>query len=238
MREGLRRALGRDDLDRGDLLAQQPAGRVHLVDHRVGHRHEAGVGLAHGRVAVDVVDDQGVADGPALERRLDLPVAGVVAAHVADDDEALSERRLGREDLLALGDRGGERLLAHDRLAGGDAGEHVLGVRGADGRDEDRVDLVAVDQVEAVVEDGGAVELVRDLLRTGAVDVRDRAHRGAVDDVDELATVVLADEAGADDADPDGHGCKSFLVVSRLGCGFGGGLRVSRAAGRRSGRSP
>ena len=45
------------------------------------------------RVAVDVVQHQGLADGAAVERRLDLPVARVVAAHEADDDEALRRAR-------------------------------------------------------------------------------------------------------------------------------------------------
>ena len=54
----------------------------------------------------------------------------------------------------------------------------VLGVRGADGGDEDGVDLVARDQVLAAVEDAGAAEGGRDLFGPGAVDVRDGGDRG------------------------------------------------------------
>ena len=54
------------------------------------------------RVAMDVVQHQGLADRPAVERRLDLAVARVVAAHEADDDEPLAVSDLGLEDRHAL----------------------------------------------------------------------------------------------------------------------------------------
>ena len=66
---------------------------------------------------------------------------------------------------------GRQWLLAHDRLAGRDAREHELGVRLADGRHEDRVDVVALDELMAVVEDRRPAEDRRDLLAAVAAHV-------------------------------------------------------------------
>ena len=142
---------------------------------------------------------------PAVERGLDPLVAGVVAAHVADDDEPRPVGHLGAQDLLALGDGRRKWLLAHDGLAGLDAREHELRVGRADRGDEHGVDVVARDELVAARGDARAAEDRCHLVRTGAVDVADRGHRRSVDHVDELAAVVLADEPGPDDADPDGH---------------------------------
>ena len=126
-----------------ELLAQEPPGGVDLVDDRVGHRHEAGERLG-GTVGLrwTLWRISGSPIAPLVERRLDLPVAGVVAAHEANDDEALAMADLGLEDLEALGRRGRQRLLAHHGLAGLDAGQGERRVGLADRGDEHGVDVV------------------------------------------------------------------------------------------------
>src|SRR5262245_42834240 len=102
LRGRLRRPLRRDDLDRDDLLAEEPARRVDLMDDRVGHRHEARERLGNRWVAMDVVEDQRLADRAAVERCLDLEVPRVQPTHEADDHEPAPGRDLRLQDLQTL----------------------------------------------------------------------------------------------------------------------------------------
>ena len=116
-------------------------------------------------------------------------------------------------DLLALRDGRREWLLAHHRLAGRDGREHVPGMRRARRCHQHGIDLVGRDELIAVVEDACATKRGGNLPGASLVHVRDPAHRRAADDIDELAAVILADEAGADDADADGHGVSDSWAV-------------------------
>ena len=86
-----------------------------------------------------------------------------------------------------------------------DRREDLLLVRRAPGGDQHRVDVGVRDEVLRRRVHGGAGQARRDLAGAGRVDIGDRHHGPAGEDLGDPADVVLADHAGADHADPDGH---------------------------------
>src|SRR5690606_23017104 len=111
-------------------------------------RGGAVVGQAHARVGE-------AAQCAALE---DLPQREGVAVGEAgqgdgDDDAGLVGRG---EELLALGDGGGEQLLGEDVLAGGDDLAEHLAVHGGGGGDGDAVEVLAREQRVEVGDELGA----------------------------------------------------------------------------------
>ena len=112
VREAQRGLLGSVDPGRDELLAEQPAHRVDLVDRGVVDRHVPGVVLGDRRVAVGAVDHERLAERTGVEQVLHLAVAGVEAAHEADRDQATAGGLLGLHDPQRGGGRGGQRLLA------------------------------------------------------------------------------------------------------------------------------
>ena len=90
---------------------------------------------------MDAVEEEGRADVAVGDRLTHREVGAVEAAHEADLDEAAAEGDLGVDDAVAGGLGGGERLLAEDRLAGGDGAEDVFLVRRAPGAHDDGLDF-------------------------------------------------------------------------------------------------
>ena len=193
-----------------DLLAEHPARHVDVVHGGVGDRHLPGVMARDAGVAVRAVHHQRSTDVAAVDHGLERPVGGVVPAHVADLDQPPAEGDLGVDDPAAGLLRGGQRLLAEDRLAGLDRGEDVLLVRRTPGADEDRVDIVGVDQFLTGRVGRRAGNPVGDPLGLVEIDIGDRDDRGPGENRCQPADVVLADHADADDSDVDCHVC--FLL--------------------------
>ena len=76
-----------------DLVVEQPARDVDLVHRRVGEDHRRVEELVDADVAVRAVHQQRRADLPRVQAGLEVDVAGVVAAHEADRDQAAPEPR-------------------------------------------------------------------------------------------------------------------------------------------------
>ena len=104
---------------------------------------------------------------------------------------------------------GHQRLLAEDRLAGGDARQKLLLVRGTPGADHHRLHPVRTDQRLRRVEDLGAFG--RCGLGAVAVDVADRDDLDPGEHLGETADVILADHPRPDDADPEAHFAPQYL---------------------------
>jgi hypothetical protein len=106
---GKRASPRKDDRDGRDLLAEQPAHAVDLMDKRVGQNHLGCEGRGHADVPVAAVQEECFADVPLVQCRLDLAIAGVVPAHEADLNRAAAIRDLRLHDLEAVVTCGGRR---------------------------------------------------------------------------------------------------------------------------------
>ena len=111
---------------------------------------------------------------------------------------------LGRDDLLTLGQRRSQRLLAHRRLARRNGGQRVRVVGGVVRRDDHRIDLVIGDQGVTVGGDPGP-GLGSHRVCRGPVVVGDDRDLGPGHEALQVADVVRTHVAGADDADAHGH---------------------------------
>ena len=187
-----------------DLLTQEPAHRVDLVDRRVVDGHARGVGLRHGGVAVTVVDQEGLAVLAVVENLFHLVVGGVETAHEAHGDELLAGLLLGLHDGDAVLGGGGQWLLAQDVLAGLDGLDDVGGVDLAEGGDEDGVDVRVVDELIGAVVGLGAVGL-RGRDRGLVVDVGHGDDFAARQVIGNAGQVRAAHAAGADESDAYSH---------------------------------
>jgi len=98
-----------------------------------------------------------------------------------------------------------EWLLAEHRLAGRDRREDLLLVHRAPGSDKYRVHASVGDEILGAGVHGRSGQARGHLPGTGLLDVVDRHDRSAGERPGDPADVVLADHAGADDANPDGH---------------------------------
>ena len=85
----------------------------------------------------------------------------------------------------------------------------------APGCDEDRVDACVPDEILGGRVHDGTGQTGCDLPGSGRVDVVDRDHFPAGEDLGDPADVILADHAGADDANPNGHGYSSPMPTPR-----------------------
>ena len=92
----------------------------------------------------------GTAQFTTVEQRLQLRVLVVEAAHEADLDQPLAELGFALDDLQRGRDVGGQRLLAHHRLAVLEAGQQLLLVGRARGGEHDGVDVRVGDRVERI----------------------------------------------------------------------------------------
>ena len=104
----------------------------------------------------------------------------------------------------ADGEIGGDRLLVEDVLAGGERGRGDLGVRGGHGEVDDQLDVVAGERLLEGAVAGDAVALGLRARELGA-QVGDEAHV-EVGVAEHVRQVLVADRAGADDADAHGPG--------------------------------
>jgi hypothetical protein len=136
---------------------------------------------------------------------LQRAVRPVVAAHEADLHQPAAGGGLRVDDGAAGPFGGREGLLAEDRLAGGDAGQHVLLVGGSPGGDEDGVDVLVRDHLGAAGVHDGVLQPGGDLLRQVGIEVGDGGDLRAREHVGDPADVVLADHAGAHDSDSNCH---------------------------------
>ena len=195
-----------------DLLAEQPAGDVDVVDHRVGDHHVAGEPGRDVGVAVAAVEQQRPADPAGVGGRLQGPEAVVVAAHEPDLDQPPRPGRLGLQHPQAGVDRRGQRLLAQHRLVGGQAGQGELLVGEAGRGDQHGLHPVVGDQLVAVGV-GAGPDLLGHLLGPLDEHVGDGHHLGVRDAAGQPLNVVPAHLAGTDEADPQGH-CASLPTPS------------------------
>ena len=179
------------------------------------------------------VHDERIADLARVESLLESRVAGVEAAHEADAHEPAAERRLGLDDAQArLGVRS-QRLLAEHRLAGVEARERELLVRGRRRRDDHRLDVAVADELVRVRVDRRDAVLGRDTLgglRECVADGGDpRTGYGSAENAD----VGGAHQAGTDDADV--HSLAPQDAVGKCRCAPSGawsGQRVVTAFAR------
>ena len=201
-----------------DLLPQQVAADVDLVDRGVVDHVAGRVALGDRGVAVAAVDQGGVAELAALAQGRHLLVALVETPHEPDGDESFAGLRLGFHDGDAVLGGGGQGLLAQDVLAGFDSGDDVGGVDLAEGGDQDRVHVGVGDQFGA-----RGVRLRAERpghgLRPFDVEVGDGDDLAAGEFLLDALHVGAAHAAGADEPDAYSHG-----VSPLRGC-VSGGLR-------------
>ena len=194
---GIRRGL--DDLDRGDLLVEQEARDVDLVDQRIPHHHRAVEDRRDGRVAVRAVHHQRLAELTAVDQCLQLGVLVVEPAHEPDLDQLLAEFGLP----LDHGERGfhvgGQRLLAQHRLAVLQAGQQLLLVRRTRRGQHDGVDVGIGDGVQRVADRAAPGTDRGDLLGLLGEVVVDHDDPGACDRFGDAGDVVGAHHADAED---------------------------------------
>ncbi len=192
-----------DDLDRGDLLVEQEAGDVDLVNKRVSHHHCAVERRRHGGVAVSAVQQQRLTELTAVDQGLQLGVLVVEPAHEADLDQLLAEFDLPfdhRERGLHVG---GQRLLAEHRLAVLQTGEQLLLVRRTRRCEHHRVDVGIGDGVQRVADRAGTRHRRGDLLGLLGQIVVDDGDTGIADAVRDSGDVVGAHHADAEDGDAE-----------------------------------
>ena len=99
-----------DHLDRGVFIVQKPPIDIDLMDRGVGQRARAGQAIGRECVAVHVVHDQRCAH--RRDRRLQVHVSRVEAAHEPKGEQSSPQSDLGIDHAGGVGDGGGERLLA------------------------------------------------------------------------------------------------------------------------------
>ena len=143
---------------------------------------------------------------PRRDRLLQCDIPNVIAAHETDLHQALAVSDLGIDDSLRPVRRRRQRLLAEARLPSGDRRQHILLVRRAPGRHEDRVDLRRGDERLARLEDFSLWRDLRlDLLGGDAIDVAERDDFTASQDLVDTAGVIPAYRPRADDANSNSH---------------------------------
>ena len=192
-------AAGPLDLD--DVVPGEPGQDVDLVDGGVGHRRAgvlAGVGLD---VAVHGVGHEEGAVGPGGEARPHGPVPGVEAPHEADGEQRPLQCPVGAHDVGGLDGCGSQGLLAQDGQSRLKAGPGQRCVERVGDGDDDRVDLAGGDHLLPAGVDDRAPGLLGEGVRPRGVRVGDRRERGAAHSPGEVAGVVGAHDAGADDSD-------------------------------------
>jgi hypothetical protein len=220
----------------GDLLAEEEAGDVHLVHHRVGDHHLAGEVRGDRGVAVRAVHDQRLTDLPGRDQRSQLRVLRVEPAHEPDLDQAptraLGVGVLGPDDGERARGVHGERLLAQHGLAVLDAGQHLVLVELAGGGDDHGVDLRVGDRGQRVGDHAAARHAGGDRVGLLGEGVAHHHHAGAGDPAVQAGDVVGAHHPDAEDGDPQlvrgdvgedrqhaggglggGHACSSCVVV-------------------------
>ena len=94
-----------------------------------------------------VVHHQRRTDALGSDLALERHVAGVEATHEAQGEQSLTDRHFGVEDTLRGFDRRGEWLFAQRGFADRETREGLLGMQPVRGCDDDRADVVGVDQV-------------------------------------------------------------------------------------------
>ena len=159
---------------------------------------EDGRGPGGGDVAARRERDD-LADAAGVDRLLGHAVARVEADDVADEQDAPgAPARL--DDLLRVGDRGGDGLFEEDVLAGLEGGDGGLGVLVPHGADGDGIDLrigehvvvVAVEFFDAEFFAKGGQAVLGAGAQGGELEVGDAGDGFGVD---------FAEPAEADDAD-------------------------------------
>ena len=108
------------------VIAEQPAQNVNFVNHRVLNRHGVIPVIRNGRVAVCTVQQECFAVLAAVNGRLELLVALVIAAHEANLNQLLAGLDLRLYDALAGIGFGSQRLFAEHILACRDGSQNVL----------------------------------------------------------------------------------------------------------------
>ena len=165
-----------------------------------------------------------------LSRGTEVRVEATVVADLQDHACVLAGRGCARRVLDVLR----ERLLAEDVLARGGRGLDELGVRRRRRRDQDRLDVVAREQLVNAHGDVAA-ELPGEVPRERRVDV---GHRRDPEPVQPrgIRPVNARDLARSDD--PDGvHGRDSLRLALRYASAASGGTRSSSSSHRTSSRS-
>ncbi len=95
---------------------------------------------------------QQLPEGAVVDERLQLLVFVIEAPHEPDLDQLAPQLRFPLDDLQGGGHIGGQRLLAHHRLAGLQARQQLLLVGGTGGGEDDGVDIGIGDRVERIVD--------------------------------------------------------------------------------------
>src|SRR4029453_13664039 len=183
------------------------------------------------------VDAEDLADAPVGDELAELADRRVEALDVADHELDAGAAGGGRHAQAVL-QRGGDRLLDQQVLAGGDDlhrdARVLLGGRG----DADRVDVAALDQLAVVAEvgDGTAADA---LARDGLVGLGHADDLRALDALPRLE-VVGPHPAQADDPDgqvPHAASFSSLLASSTTSCAMRCAARPSpKMFGRSCGR--
>ena len=203
-------ARGGAELQQRDVLA---------LGHRVGelrlHLDDLGFGepadqidVVHGEIDDDADirhprrerTDPGDGDGKdilAADRFLDRLHGRIEALDMADHQGDAGAAG-GGDDVVALLDRGGDRLLDQDMDAALDAGQRDLAMQMGRRRDGDGIDAELEQALE--IGDGRAAERARDEVALGAIGI-DHAHQLDAGQSGEDARVVGAHGADADHAD-------------------------------------
>ena len=190
------RGLAVADLSGRVVLAEQPAQHVDFVNHGILDRHGVVPVVRNGRVAVCAVQQQRFTVLAAVNRRLELLVSLVVAAHEADLNQFLASLHLSLNNVLAGICLRSQRLLAEYILAGCDRSQNVLLVirvgRGA----HNGVDFRGVYHVDGVFEALDAV-LLGNRKTEGSCRVSTSNNLAALQRVVDAFDVGAADSAGA-----------------------------------------
>jgi hypothetical protein len=196
--------------------------RVHqaAATAELGPVAPAGLEVRHAvpGVGAEALQDHGLrpADGAGGDQLAEAPVlleGGVVVDHLA----AHAGLSTGGDDRVGVGQGGGQRLLADQVTARGGDVERVVAVQAGRGRQQNRVEVLALEHRPVVAVDGRLA--ARGQGRGGdpaaalgevgdgdGLDLRAVAQRGQVPRLDDLAA--------ADDPQP-GHGTATLAKSSR-----------------------
>jgi hypothetical protein len=146
---------------------------------------------------------------PGVERRLELDVPRIEAAHETERNQWRSTRadrvELGPHHVQALGNRWRQRFLAEHRLTCPDRGDRQRGVGGIVRGDHHRVHLGINDQRESVGRGAHSGNCLGRPLRPGEIDIGDNTDRCPGDLPVQGVDVVGTHDPGADDAHANVH---------------------------------
>ena len=216
-RRRVARGAGADHRGGGEIVVEQIAGHIDVVDGRVGDDELGGHVMRRHRIAVHAMQEERGAQRAVRDAPPHRAVAGIEAAHVANLDEAPAAADLGGDDGQALLQRVGKRLLAQDGFPLLQAGDHERSMRLVRRGNDDGFDGGIGDEPGSGVEHAARTAVAGHPLGAFAVGVLDRHEFGAGDAVVQDAGVVGSHDPRPDDTYFDAHQpCPSLTARSEI----------------------